>query len=68
MIGANVIVAGTTNGVISGLDGGFTLSVSPNDRIEVSYMGYIKQIIPLNGRKTIKVIMRMTVSCWKRLW
>lgn len=58
LIGANVIVAGTTNGVISGLDGGFTLSVSPNDRIEVSYMGYIKQIIPLNGRKTIKVIMQ----------
>ena len=45
LIGANVVVTGTTNGRITDLNGEFVLVVSPNDRIDVSYMGYIKQTI-----------------------
>ena len=58
LIGANVVVTGTTNGMITDLNGEFVLVVSPNDRIDVSYMGYIKQTISLNGRKTLKVILK----------
>lgn len=38
VIGANVIVKGTTNGVITGLDGDFLLEVPENATLEISYI------------------------------
>lgn len=43
IIGANVIVKGTTNGVITGLDGDFNLEVPQNAVLEISYIGYMTQ-------------------------
>lgn len=43
IIGANVVEKGTTNGVITGMDGDFTLQVSENAVIEISYIGYLSQ-------------------------
>ena len=40
LIGASVKVAGTTNGVITDLDGNFTLNCKPGATLEVSYVGY----------------------------
>lgn len=56
LIGANVIVQGTTIGTITDIDGNFQLSV-PDDkgRIVVSYIGFDDQIIELNGQSTINV-------------
>ena len=46
VIGANVIVKGTTNGVITDLDGRFTLSNVPNNgTISISFIGYKDQEI-----------------------
>ncbi|MBN1182767.1 MAG: TonB-dependent receptor [Bacteroidales bacterium] len=41
--GANVIIKGTTTGTITDIDGNFSLQASPDDIIEVSFMGYIPQ-------------------------
>lgn len=46
VIGANVVEKGTTNGVITDMDGNFTLAVSPSAIIQISYIGYITQEIP----------------------
>lgn len=40
LIGASVKVAGTTNGVVTDLDGNFTLNCKPGATLEVSYVGY----------------------------
>lgn len=41
VIGANVIVAGTTNGTITDIDGNFTLdNVNDGDKLTISYIGY----------------------------
>ena len=41
VIGASVIVKGTTNGTITGIDGDFTLSnVKKGDIIQISFVGY----------------------------
>ena len=40
LIGASVKVAGTTNGVVTDLDGNFTLNCTPGATLEVSYVGY----------------------------
>lgn len=49
--GAGVTVAGTTNGTITDVNGKFTLRVSPNDKIQISFIGYISQTL-LVGDKT----------------
>lgn len=40
IIGASVLEKGTTNGTITDLDGKFTLSVSSNAVLQISYIGY----------------------------
>lgn len=40
VIGANVVVKGTSNGTITDVDGNFTLSAPQNSVIEVSFIGY----------------------------
>ena len=43
IIGANIIEKGTTNGIISDVDGNFTLSVVQGATLVVSYIGYASQ-------------------------
>lgn len=43
IIGASVIEVGTPNGTITDIDGKFNLSVSPNAKLSISYLGYKKQ-------------------------
>lgn len=42
IIGANVLEKGTTNGVITDIDGNFALNVKPGATIVVSFIGYVK--------------------------
>ena len=44
VIGASIVEVGTTNGTVSDIDGNFTLSVSDNARIQVSFIGFSSQI------------------------
>ena len=43
VIGANVLEVGTTNGVITDLDGRFKLSVDSKSEIQVTFIGYTTQ-------------------------
>ena len=50
VIGATVLVKGTTNGTVTDLNGTFTLSnVNNGDVIEVSYIGYRAQTLKYTG-------------------
>ncbi|MCS2584810.1 carboxypeptidase-like regulatory domain-containing protein [Bacteroides sp. BFG-551] len=40
IIGASVLVKGTTNGSITGVDGTFNVKANPSDVLVVSYVGY----------------------------
>ena len=56
IIGANVLVKGTTNGTITGLDGDYQLSNVPsNGTLVFSYLGYDSQEVQINGRTSIDV-------------
>lgn len=57
IIGANVIVKGTTNGMITGLDGDFQMEVPQNAILEVSYIGYITQEISVSGKNALTVTL-----------
>ena len=51
VIGASVVVKGTTNGTITDFDGNFSLSgVKKGDIIQISFVGYVTQEIAWNGQ------------------
>ena len=58
IIGANVLEVGTTNGVITDIDGNFKLSVQPNAKIQVSFIGYITQTVTVGSQSNIKVTLK----------
>lgn len=61
--GATVLEKGTTNGVVTDIDGGFTLKVSSEDAILViSYLGYVTQEIIVGGQTDIAVILETDIS------
>ena len=45
VIGASVLVQGTTNGTVTDIDGNFELDAKPGDMLEISYIGYKKIVI-----------------------
>mgnify|MGYP002991252802 FL=1 len=56
IIGASVKVAGTTTGTITDLDGKFQVVVPSGKQVEVSYIGYITQV--LTNFKQTKIILK----------
>ena len=46
VIGANVVVKGTTNGTITDFDGNFQLTANKGDMIVISFIGYLTQELP----------------------
>jgi len=56
--GVNVVVKGTNFGAITDIDGKYSLSVPDRDATLVfSFIGYVTQEIPLNGRTTVNVAL-----------
>lgn len=59
IIGANVVVKGTTIGMISDLNGGFTLNNVPaNATLQVSFIGYLTQEIKVGNRNSFSVTLQ----------
>lgn len=59
MIGANILVKGTTNGTITDMDGRFTLiNVPENAILVVSYIGYLDREIPVAGKSTLEIRLK----------
>ncbi|MBC8603525.1 TonB-dependent receptor [Parabacteroides acidifaciens] len=54
--GASVIVKGTTNGIMTDMDGNFTLEgVKKGDIIVISFIGYTTQEIPYTGQTSLQI-------------
>ena len=58
VIGASVVQKGTSNGIITDIDGNFTLNVPSNSTIVISFVGYKTQEIPVAGKTQINVTMK----------
>ncbi|MDR2915372.1 MAG: SusC/RagA family TonB-linked outer membrane protein, partial [Tannerella sp.] len=56
MIGASVVIVGTTTGTFTDADGNFSFSNVPSDAtLKVSYLGYTTVTIPVNNQTMINV-------------
>ena len=58
VIGANVLVRGTTNGTISDMDGRFSLDVPQNAVLQVSYIGYLTQEVQVKDQDKLNILLR----------
>ena len=57
VIGANVVIKGTTTGVVTDFDGNFTIDVTTGTILTITYIGYNPMDITVNGQKTLTVTM-----------
>ncbi len=59
IIGANVIIKGTTTGTITDIDGNFSLSgVSDKSVLHISYVGYTAEDVAVKGNNKLNIVIR----------
>ena len=58
LIGASVMVEGTTEGTVTDIDGNFMLNTKPTAKLVFSYVGYTSQTIAVNGKQTFNVTLK----------
>lgn len=58
IIGANVLEEGTTNGVITDVNGNFALTTQKDAVLVVSYIGYISRQIETKGKTDFKIVLK----------
>ena len=57
LIGATVMEKGTSNGVITDYNGNFSIDVSPNATLVVSYVGYVTQEVRVGNQSNINIVL-----------
>jgi TonB-linked SusC/RagA family outer membrane protein len=57
VIGANVLEKGTTNGVITDIDGKFSLTIPEGATLQITYIGYISQEINVRNQQNIRLTL-----------
>lgn len=62
VIGASIVVKGTTNGVITDMDGNFKLEVPVGATIIISYTGYKDKAIVYKGESKLKIELSENVQ------
>ncbi|AMM52051.1 hypothetical protein TH61_13850 [Rufibacter sp. DG15C] len=63
VIGASVVVKGTTNGTNTDVEGNYSLSIpSPNATLVISFIGFTTQEVAVNGRTSINVSLQADVQ------
>src|SRR5580698_4372380 len=62
VVGASVRIKGTNTGAVTDVNGDFTLSLSPGNVIEVSYIGYTTRDVTVVGSEFITVSLQPAAS------
>lgn len=57
MVGATVVIHGTTQGVATDVDGKYSLMTRPDDVLTISFIGYKTEVVPVKENKHLNVIL-----------
>lgn len=57
IIGANILIQGTSSGTVTDYDGNFVLQAPADGVLEVSYIGYRPQTIAISNRTSIQIVL-----------
>ena len=58
ILGASILEKGTSKGIITNLDGQFTISVPTNATLVVKYLGYLSVEVPVSGKKNLLIQLK----------
>ena len=58
VIGASILLQGTTSGVVTDFDGNFSLQAPGNGTLIISYVGFINQTVSINNRNSINIVLQ----------
>lgn len=58
MIGVSILVKGSTNGTVTDVDGNFNIEAVKGATLEISYIGYTTQSIPVTGNVSLNIVMK----------
>ena len=67
VMGASVIIKGTTMGTLTDMDGKFTLPVKKGDVIQVSFVGYQTQSVEVKDETSLTILMRDDVQSMEEM-
>ena len=62
LAGVNIIIVGTTRGVMTDIDGTYTIDAKPDDKLLISYIGMENQTVEISNRRTIDIVMKDKVD------
>ncbi|WP_234878283.1 SusC/RagA family TonB-linked outer membrane protein [Prevotella heparinolytica] len=57
VVGANVVVKGTSNGTITDVNGNFTLSVPPKSSLNISFIGYKTRTVTVGNQSQLTIVL-----------
>jgi len=57
IIGANVMVVGSATGVITDIDGNFSLNVPVGSKLQFSFIGYKEQVVPVKKGISLNIVL-----------
>lgn len=57
IIGVNVMVVGSATGVITDIDGNFTLNVPVGSKLQFSFIGYKEQVVPVKKGISLNIVL-----------
>ncbi len=57
LVGASVVEVGTNNGVVADFDGNFSISVSDDASLSVSFLGYVTQVVAVGDNTSIDIVL-----------
>lgn len=62
LIGASVLVKGTSSGTVTDLDGNYSVAASPGDILEISYTGYSTQEVTVGAASVLDISLSVGVA------
>ncbi len=62
VIGANVMVVGTTNGTITDIEGRFTLTITDGKELRISFLGYSDKIVSIGNKINFDIVLEEDVK------
>ena len=57
VIGANIVVKGTSNGTITDIDGNFTIEADSKSVLNISYIGYLTKEVAVGNQQNVRVVL-----------
>lgn len=56
--GATVVIEGTTTGTVTDIQGQFSIEANPGDVLQISFIGYQTQRVPLENQTQVSVVLQ----------